>query len=215
LEALPAGAVVAEKWAPHKMTDFEAMTIPSRVNYVGKGASLYEMGYRFHGSAHVITRYLRTAWLWERIRVQGGAYGAMCLFDRLSGILTFVSYRDPNLSRTVEAFDQSARYLSDIELNDEELKKSIIGSIGDVDKYRLPDTKGYTSMVRHLCGETDEDRQKMREEILNTGASDFRAFGQVLETVADRGMVKVLGSQGAIQEVLSERPGWLDVLKVL
>jgi Zn-dependent M16 (insulinase) family peptidase len=215
LHALPAEPAALEKWSPEKITDFEGMTIPSKVNYVGKGDSLYQMGYRFHGSANVITRYLRTAWLWERIRVQGGAYGAICLFDRLSGVLTFVSYRDPNLVKTIESFDQSGRYLSNIQLSDEELKKSIIGSIGDMDRYRLPDAKGYTSMVHYLTGETDEDRQKMRDEVLSTTAADFRDFGRVLETVADRGLVKVLGAQSAIQEALSERPGWLNMLKVL
>ena len=84
-------------WVPEHSPRFEGLVIPAQVNYVGKGANLYDLGYHFHGSAQVISGYLRTSWLWERIRVQGGAYGAFCMFDRISGTMTFVSYRDPNL----------------------------------------------------------------------------------------------------------------------
>ena len=215
LDTLPTKPFSIMEWSPEKQTDFEGMSIPAQINYVGKGASLYQWGYRFHGSAHVISRYLRNAWLWERIRVQGGAYGAFCLFDRLSGVLTFVSYRDPNLIKTLEAFDQTAHFLRRIDLNDDELTKGIIGTIGDMDKYKLPDAKGYTSMLHHLTGETDQDRQVMREEVLDTTVADFKAFADVLETVKDNGLVKVLGSPSAINDANKERPGWLNVVKVL
>lgn len=215
LEALPASAEIDEAWSSKKIPDIEGMSIPAQVNYVAKGTNIYQSGYRFHGSAHVICRYLRSAWLWERVRVQGGAYGAYCLFDRLSGVLAFVSYRDPNLLRTLEAFDETSRFLRNIELHEDELKRSIIGTIGDMDKYRLPDAKGYTSMVRHLSGETDEERQQVREEVLSTRAADFRAFAQALEMVKEKGLVKVLGSESAIQQAQANRPRWMQILKVL
>jgi hypothetical protein len=215
LEALPALPMKDIKWTPEGLPEFEGMTIPAQVNYVAKGTSLYTSGYGFHGSAHVICRYLRTAWLWERIRVQGGAYGAFCLFDRLSGVLSFVSYRDPNLLKTLDEFDQTVNFLSRFVLNENELAKSIIGTIGDIDEYLLPDAKGYASLVRRLSGETDEDRQRMREEVMGTTATNFKAFAHVLETVNEKGLVKILGSESAIQEALAGRPGWLNVLKVL
>ena len=215
LDHLPAMEPKSEAWSPETPSDFEGMTIPAQVNYVGKGANIYPSGYTFHGSAHVICRYLRTAWLWERIRVQGGAYGAFCSFDRLSGVLSFVSYRDPNLLKTLEVFDESARFLRDMKLRRDELTKSIIGTIGDLDQYRLPDAKGYTSMVRQLSGETDEERQQLREEVLGTTATHFAAFAEALDRVKEEGLVKVLGSESAIQGAQSDRPGWLEVLKVL
>ncbi|MBN2515767.1 MAG: insulinase family protein, partial [Deltaproteobacteria bacterium] len=75
-------------WSPDQFDGFEGMTIPAQVNYVGKGADLYKLGYRYHGSVRAISRYLRTSWLWDRIRVHGGAYGAFCQFNSLSGVLT-------------------------------------------------------------------------------------------------------------------------------
>jgi len=215
IEAMPKGPISEPDWPEGGNPLFEGMTIPSQVNYVGKGADLYSMGYSFHGSALVITRYLRNAYLWDQVRVQGGAYGAFCIFDRLSGVLTFVSYRDPNLTQTIEAFDRSGRFLGEMTLSDDELTKSIIGAIGDLDSHMLPDAKGFSSMVRYLIGDTEENRQQMRDEILNTGAADFKNMAQVLEEVKNRGIVKVLGSPTAIEAAEKDQPGWLKVVKVL
>jgi hypothetical protein len=202
-------------WSPVHPPFFEGLVIPAQVNYVGKGANLYAMGYQFHGSAQVVSGYLRTSWLWERIRVQGGAYGAFCMFDRISGTMTFVSYRDPNLLKTLDNFDRSVDFLRQTDLSDSELTKAIIGTIGSMDTYLLPDAKGFVSMLRHLTGETEEDRQKMRDEVLSTSTADFKAFADVLEHFRNEGIVKVLGPQSAIDESSVTNPGWLSILKVL
>jgi Zn-dependent M16 (insulinase) family peptidase len=215
LSGLPSFPSKTEHWSPGSLADHEGMTIPSQVNYVGKGVNLYKKGYRFHGSASVVSRYLRNAWLWEKVRVQGGAYGAFSSFDRLTGILAFVSYRDPNLVKTLDIFDKSAHFLKNLELSEDELTKAIIGTIGDIDQYHLPDAKGYLSLVRYLSRETDEDRQRMREEILDSAQANFRSFGEVLEEVMAEGLVKVLGSEQAIEAASAQRPGWLKVMKVL
>jgi len=166
----------------------------------------------------VIIKYLQTTWLWERVRVQGGAYGGFCLFDHRSGVLTYISYRDPNLVSTLENYDLAAQFLRQLDssrLSHEELTKSIIGTIGDMDTYQLPDAKGWTSMLRYLTGDTDEKRQLWREQILSTQLEDFCAFGEVLEGVNQKGSVVVLGSQDAIEKANAERRNWLEVKKVL
>jgi Zn-dependent M16 (insulinase) family peptidase len=202
-------------WATESTAPFEGMTIPAQVNYVGKGASLYELGYQFHGSAHVIGRFLRNGYLWDRIRVQGGAYGAFCLIDRLSGIMTFLSYRDPNLLKTLEVFDQSADFLRDLRLIEDELNKSIIGAIGEMDKPLLPDAAGHTSMIRYLTRESDEYRQRVREEIMGTRPEHFTAFADILSAFRDKGLVKVLGAPTTIEKSMENNEGWLDVMKIL
>ena len=220
LRALPEAPMtrsdaVKKDWPARSDPLFEGMTIPSQVNYVGKGADLSQLGYGFHGSALAITRYLRNAWLWDRVRVQGGAYGAFCLLDRISGILSFVSYRDPNLLQTLDVFDRSARFLEEEVLSEDELTKSIIGAIGDLDGHMLPDAKGFVSMIRYLTNDTEDLRQQMREELLGTTTSDFKDMGRVLKDVAEKGVVKVLGSPAAIEAVDKEQPGWLKRLNVL
>jgi Zn-dependent M16 (insulinase) family peptidase len=192
----------------------EGLTIPAQVNYVGKGANLYDLGYQYDGSAEVVVGYLRMAYLWEKVRVQGGAYGAFATLDDRSGVFTFLSYRDPNVAGTIENYDKAANFLKGLDasrLSDNELTKAIIGAIGDLDAYQLPDAKGYTSMIRYLTGRTDEMRQKIREQVLSANGEDFIAFGDVLEKLAQSNAVAVLGSQSAIE---SANVG-LEVTKVL
>ena len=105
---------------------------------------------------------------------QGGAYGGFCSFDMDSGVYSFLSYRDPNLRQTLENYDRTGDFLRNLELSDAELVKSIIGSIGSIDGYQLPDAKGFTSLQRHLIGRTDAARQQYRDEVLSTTAVDFR-----------------------------------------
>ncbi|MFO7985392.1 MAG: insulinase family protein [Desulfatiglandaceae bacterium] len=212
---MPDGTKVQSQWPDKSRETVEGLTIPAQVNYVGKGFNLYAHGYRFHGSARAITRYLRNAYLWDQVRVQGGAYGAFCLLDRLSGVLTFVSYRDPNLLKTLEIFDRSAEFLGETRLDESELTKSIIGAIGDLDAPMLPDAKGFTAMVRHLTHDTEEARQKMRDEILGTGPRDFKAMGEVLSQFKHQGVAKIMGASPAMEAVEKERPGWLTKVKVL
>lgn len=215
LAGLPATEVKMAHWSPVYRKGFEGITIPAQVNFVGKGANLYRLGYQFHGSALVISNFLRTTWLWERVRMQGGAYGGFASFSRHSGMFSFLSYRDPNLMKTLENYDQASQFLREVNLNEDELSKSIIGTIGDLDAYQLPDAKGYTSMVRYLVGDSDEARQRMRDEILSTSAADFRAFAEVLEQVNNEGVVVVMGSPAAIESANATRENWLEVIKVL
>ncbi len=193
----------------------EGLTIPAQVNYVGKGANLYRLGYTLNGSLLVIVKLLHTTWLWERVRVQGGAYGGFALFDHRSGNFTYVSYRDPNLSGTLEVYDKTAEFLRMTELSSEEVTKSIIGTIGDLDAYQLPDAKGYTSMLRYLAGDTDTDRQRLRDQVLSTSAADIRAFADVLDKVSRQGSVVVLGAEQAIEKANAEQQLGLQVIKIL
>ncbi len=215
MDCMPERAFSRAPWNREEILPHEAMVAPSQVNYVGKGADLYRQGYRYHGSVGVIARYLRTTWLWERVRVQGGAYGAFCSFDRLSGVLTFLSYRDPNLLKTLQIFDETSRFLKELSLSQDELTKAIIGAIGDMDAYMLPDAKGYASMVRTLAGSTDEDRQKIRDEVRATTAAHFTEFAEVLAEVCHRGSIKVLGSADAIEAAMQKGNLALEIFKVL
>jgi Zn-dependent M16 (insulinase) family peptidase len=215
IKNFPEQDIPEQKWERRNFPDSEAIIIPSQVNYVAKGTNIFTYGYKPGGSVHVITRFLRTSRLWEEVRVKGGAYGVYCTFDRLSGMLNFLSYRDPNIMKTIEAFDDTADFMRMLDISQSELEKSIIGTIGNMDSYLLPDAKGYISMLRHLSGETDDERQRIRDEILSTGKNDFRAFSEFLNIVKDKGIVKIAGSEAAVTYAMKERPGWLDLVRVL
>lgn len=212
---LPAAPQNLIAWTPDYAAHPEGLTIPAQVNYVAKGADLFKAGYEPHGSAQVVSNFLRTAYLWDKIRVQGGAYGAFCQFSPLSGMFTYASYRDPNLLNTLDVYDATAKFLADVPLNDDEVTRNIIGTIADIDAYQLPDAKGYTSMVEYVVGETEEIKQRERDEVLGTTAADFRKFADALDAVNRQGRVVVLGSQEAINDANAKRGNFLKVIKVL
>ncbi|MFN8488954.1 MAG: insulinase family protein [Caldilineaceae bacterium] len=215
ITSLPVSAPAQAHWSPAFNTTHEGLIIPAQVNYVGKGANIYSLGYQYHGSINVITNFIRTSWLWEKVRMQGGAYGAFCNFSKQSGVFAFLSYRDPNLLNTLAVYDQTAEILRTADLSDDELTKNIIGAIGSMDAYQLPDAKGYTSLVRYLLNESEADRQQTRDQILSTTAQDFRALADVLDAVQEQGRVVVMGSQGALESANAGREGWLKLQKVM
>jgi len=181
----------------------EGLLIPAQVNYVGKSMNLYCQNEVITGQTIVVNRYLRNAWLWDQVRVQGGAYGAFTALDYRSGQLTMVSYRDPNVSRTLDIYDRTTTYLKELDIDDDEINRAVIGAIGDMDSYLLPDAKGFVSMGRYLAGDTEENRQKLRDEVLSTTLEHFRQFGRQIEKFASTGKVVVMGSP----ESLATLPG--------
>jgi len=197
--ALPAEFAAAPiSLAPALGRRAEAIVVPTQVNYVGKGGNLYASGYQFHGSALVISKLLGASYLWDRVRVSGGAYGGFCRFDPRSGDFRYLSYRDPNLAKTLEVYDGAPTFLKELELGEDELSKAIIGCIGDVDTYMLPDAKGYQAMLRFLLSEDDAYRQKVRDEILSTNVEDFHKFADSLQSVSESGGICVVGSKEAV-----------------
>jgi Zn-dependent M16 (insulinase) family peptidase len=215
LASLPSREFTSHEWAPELSTSNEGLTIPVSVNYIGKAADLYHLGYKLDGSFDVILGYLQTTWLWDTIRLQGGAYGAFSLFENLSGALAYLSYRDPNTLKTLSAYDGSGDFLRALQLSEQELTKSIIGAIGRRDQYLLPDAKGFTSLRRTLSGVTDEHRQRIRNEVLSTTADDFASFAEVVDSVARTGRVVILGSEAAIEKMDDELgDGGLEVIIV-
>jgi Zn-dependent M16 (insulinase) family peptidase len=191
------GTFSTQDWQPGTLPRSEALTAPTQVNYVGCSANLFDAGYKMHGSALVITRYLQTAWLWEKIRVQGGAYGGLCGFDQRSGVFVFASYRDPNLAASLEVYKATGEFLENLTLDEDELMRSLIGAIGQLDGYQLPDAKGYSSSMRYLLGYTDAERQQLRDEVLATTQEHFNAFGKVLRKAFEQPAISVLCSSDA------------------
>jgi Zn-dependent M16 (insulinase) family peptidase len=214
LGRLPDGDFALADWSIDLAPKSEGLIIPAQVNYVGKGANLRALGFELTGASSVVLKFLNTTYLWDKVRVQGGAYGGSSRFDLTSGNFSFLSYRDPNLLKTLDAYDGAAKALhADIGEND--LSRSIIGVIGDVDGYQFPDAKGYSSMWRQLTDTTDALRQQRRDEILGTTAADFKAMAEALEAIARHGHVVVLGGEAAINQANEQRSGLLQVTKVL
>lgn len=199
LSKLPDQPAVEQAWTLPAPPKIEGLTIPSQVNYVGKGGDLFASGYSLKGSAFVINKYISDTWMWNKVRVQGGAYGGFSIFDSQSGIINFLSYRDPNLLDTLEVYKQTGAYLKALDVDEAELTKVIIGTIGDMDVYLLPDAKGFTSLRWYLLGTSDDERQRLRDEVLSTSVEDFHQFGEFIERVDPNSAVVALGADDSIQ----------------
>lgn len=193
LDRLPAAAPAPAAWERIVVPEAEGIAIPAQVHYVGVGLDLAATGWTFDGADLVAARYLRMAYLWDRVRVRGGAYGAFCSLDRISGQAVFVSYRDPNTDATIDVFRAAGRYLMEEPLSDAEMTRAVIGAIGDIDSHMLPDAKGHVAMVRKLIGDTPEIRAAMRGQVLAAGTKRFREFGEALQAAAAKASIVVLG----------------------
>jgi len=203
---LPLLDLPVEKLDLSALPGAECLCIPAQVNYVGLGLGLHDAGYRYHGSLAVIMRHLRMGYLWDRVRVLGGAYGCFARYGRSTGAFTFASYRDPNVANTLAVYRATAEYLGNLSLSDADVTRAIVGAVGDMDSYMLPGAKGAAAFSRWLAGETEEERQRIREELLSTRLADFHDFAPYLSAALEKAVPCVLGGRDA--EAVADAEGW-------
>jgi Zn-dependent M16 (insulinase) family peptidase len=184
----------------------EGFAVPSQVNYVVKGGSVFSPGESVKASYNVVVKYLSTGYLWDNVRVMGGAYGGFARFGASSGRMMFMSYRDPNLVDTLNIYDGASNALTAAEITQEDVLQAIIGSIGDMDSPLSPDQKGSVSMAQYIAGETNEDRQRMRDEVIDTTPSDFKDLAKRMESLKTKGSVAIFGSQAALDQANEALP---------
>ena len=133
------------------------------------------------------------------IRVKGGAYGCMSGFRR-NGDSYLVSYRDPNLAKTLEVYRGAAEYLRNYQADEEEMTKYVIGTISDMDVPLTPSGRGSMSMTAYLCGVTQEMLQRERDQVLNASVEEIRALADPIEAVVAQNNLCVIGSESAVEE---------------
>lgn len=193
----------AEKLLPMKN---EGFAMPSQVNYVVYGGPIVDPGEEVKGSSAVVSRYLSIGHLWDNVRVIGGAYGGFARFSELTGRMSFLSYRDPNLKKTLDIYDESADALSSAEIASEDILQAVVGTMGDLDSPMSPDQKGFASFLQYLSGETQEDRQNYRTAVLSTKGEDFTEFASKLRKLEDTGSIAVFGSLSSLEEANKQLP---------
>ncbi len=177
----------------------EGLMSSSRVQYVAKGANFKEFGYEYSGSCSVLETILRYDYFWNRIRVQGGAYGAFTSFQR-NGFMYFGSYRDPRLTETLEVFDGTAEYLKEFDVSEREMDKYVIGTMSQVDTPLTPQMKGDAAVNGYIRGITFEDRQKSRNEILDISREDIRSLSGLVRDCMNADCKCVFGNEELLKE---------------
>ncbi len=177
----------------------EGLLTPGKVQYVAKGFNFRRLGHTYNGSLQVLRAITSMDYLWNRVRVQGGAYGCFARIAR-NGNMYFCSYRDPNLAGTLTAYDEAENYLKVFDADQREMTKYIIGTISKLDAPLTPSMKGEAATERFISHITQGDVQRTRDEVLHTGVDDIRKCGRLIRDVMDQNYFCVIGSEGKIRD---------------
>ena len=174
----------------------EGFKTSSKVNYVARCGSFAAESYT--GALEVLKVIMNYEYLWQNLRVIGGAYGCMSSFGR-SGTGCLVSYRDPKLAATDKIYEGIPEYLKNFSIDERDMTKYVIGAMSNVDTPLSPSAKGSRNLTAYLSGLTDEMMQKKRDQILDVTQEDIRGLAGILESILNTGAFCVIGNEQQIE----------------
>lgn len=177
----------------------EGFKTSSKVQYVARVGNLIDQGAEYTGALQILKVILSYDYLWQNVRVKGGAYGCMSNFNRI-GEGYLISYRDPHLKKTMEIYEGVVDYLKNFSVSDRDMNKFIIGTISNIDRPMNASAKGSRSMNLYMNRVTEEMIRKERAQILDATQADIRALADVLQAVLNAEQLCVIGSEEKIEE---------------
>ncbi len=177
----------------------EGYKTSAKVQYVAKAGTYKDDALPYTGALKVLRVIMGYDYLWNQVRVVGGAYGCFGSFTR-NGKVTFASYRDPNLRRTLDVYNKAAEYLEGFEASERDMTKYIIGTMSDIDFPLTPSAKGTRSHDAYLCGDTYEKMQQERDEILSCTSVDIQKLSAYIRKVSENECICVLGGEEGIEK---------------
>lgn len=188
----------------------EGFKFASPINFVAQCGNYKRAGYEYTGAMRVLQTILGYDYLWLNLRVKGGAYGCMSGLSR-EGDGYFVSYRDPNLTETLQVYKEVPEYLEQFEADRRDMEKYIIGTVSELDTPLNPAAKGRRSLQLYLAGVTEEDLKKERMEVLGASPEDIRALAEPVRAVLDENYICAVGSS----EMLAQKAECFGSVKPL
>ena len=194
-----ADAVEGEPFAVTPERKNEGFLSASQVQYVCRAGNFIRRGLPYTGALRVLKVLMSYEYLWQEVRVKGGAYGCMCSFGK-SGDSYFVSYRDPNLKGTVEVFEKAADFVERFDGDDRTMTQYVIGAVSEMDTPLNPAAKGLRSMSAYLTNQTLADLQKERDEVLSAAQEDIRALAAHIRAFLQDDCLCVVGNEEKLQE---------------
>ncbi|MCR4788334.1 MAG: insulinase family protein [Lachnospiraceae bacterium] len=177
----------------------EGFKTAGSVQYVALAGNYKDKGLEYTGALRVLRVLMAYDYLWNKVRVLGGAYGCMGAFKK-TGDCFFVSYRDPNLRDTITVYRKAAEYIKNIELDERSMLQYIIGALSELDIPLTPSMKGSYSLGAYLSDISDEDFLKERQQLLNTDADTIRGLAEYIEAFVSEDNICVVGNAEAIEE---------------
>ena len=177
----------------------EGFKTSSKVQYVARAGNFIDQGVDYTGALQILKVILSYDYLWQNVRVKGGAYGCMSSFNRL-GDGYFVSYRDPNLEKTNEIYEGITDYLRNFNVTDRDMTKYIIGTISNIDQPMNPVAKGDRSLNLYMNRVSKEMIEMERKQILDATQEDIRKLADIVEAVLNANQLCVIGGEEKIEE---------------
>lgn len=185
------------KFIPNQLN--EGFKAPIDVQYVALTGNFKKMGLPYTGALKVFENAVSTDYLWKNVRVLGGAYGCMCGFNT-DGSSYFVSYRDPNLEKTLETYKGVINYLKEFKATPEEMTKYIIGAVGNYDFPKSPSNKGLRSLMAYLSNKTIDDYKFEKFQIINTTENDIKSLVAYVEALVLQNNICVIGNDKKLND---------------
>ncbi len=192
-------SVEMEHWHLEPERKNEGLKTSAQIQYVARAGSFAKEGLPYTGALRVLRTIMSYDYLWNNVRVKGGAYGCMNNYVR-TGEAYMVSYRDPNLEKTNQVFEDSVAYTEQFEVSERDMTKYIIGTISSMDTPLTPNAKGFRSMTAWLQGLEYEMLQKERDEVLSCESRDIRALAPYLRAVLSQNNLCVIGNEKKLEE---------------
>ena len=177
----------------------EGFRTPSQVNYVARVGRFDTEKLPYTGALKVLKKILCYEYLWQRLRVKGGAYGCMAGFGR-SGEGYFCSYRDPHLKETMAVYEALPAYLREFRVSDRDMTKYIIGAISELDTPKTCCTQSLLSLSAYYSHVTNAVLQRERDEVLSTDVAAIRKLADYVEAVLQSGANCTIGGSNAVEE---------------
>ena len=193
------GEMTDEACVLHCRKRNEGFKTSSKVQYVARAGNFIDGGQKYSGTLQILKVILGYDYLWQNIRVKGGAYGCMSNFNRI-GDAYLISYRDPNLERTMEVYEGVVAYLKNFNVSDRDMNKFIIGTMSSLDRPMNPAAKGARSMNLYMNRVSEEMIRSERGQILDAQQDDIRALADVVKAMLDQNLLCVIGSEEKIEE---------------
>ncbi|MCC2155529.1 insulinase family protein [Veillonella fallax] len=182
-----------------RLSGNDGIVTAGKVQYVAQGGNFIDHGFKHVGPMSVLETILRYEYLWIRIRVQGGAYGAFANFYD-DGNMIFCSYRDPNLLETLNVYKELPQYLRDFTLTDREMRKYIIGTMSSLDLPMTPALRGPRAMGMYFSGAKLEDKVEFRKQVIACKPEDIVALADVVEPVLNDNHICTMGNEQKIKD---------------
>ena len=198
-EKLPVKNAAGQPYRVETVRRNEGFLSSSQVQYVCRAGNFLKHGLPYTGALRILKGILGNDYLWNQVRVKGGAYGCMCSFGK-NGDAWFVSYRDPNLAKTIEAFEAAPGWVEQFADDERAMTQAVIGTISEMDTPMNPAAKGLRSLSIYLTNQTEEQLQRERDEVLDATAQDIRALAAYIRAFLEDDCLCVVGNEKKIEE---------------